>query len=530
MEENFMPRPNTSLARVITRTVAAEISGPMPSPSRIRMFMKAGFLGVSEGRFLPVRGTWYAVSVSRSRRGAGRGAPHESVSMNVAGLAKGAAGAQSPTKSPTLALADFATSLRGEDLPARVVDALGDLFLDYLRVASIGADMAWSGWARDYLAALGRHGAAPVLFDKTGCDPVGAAFLNATYAGSIDADDTHVGSMLHPGSIVFSAALAVCGRASGANFLAAVAAGYEAMIRIGLSIQPTHFRRGFQSTATCGGFGAAVAASRLLFASMAEANRRIAEAIGIVASFSGGLTQFYQSGSTVKRIHAARAAENGVTAAFLVAEGFSGPTDIIEGSNGFARAYADAFEPAIITDNLGSAYLLDGVTVKGHAASARVQAAIEGVLGLCRTHRVAAADITDLYVGIPAVILGRLTIPRPVDVQAAQMSLPHSVALAAVLAPKAGDGFALSVRDYEKSISDNAVKEVERHVRCEVDPEVEKATTAESVPARIIIKLKSGATLTTFVPAPKGSPSRPFTPADHAARFRRELERRWPTA
>ena len=72
--------------------------------------------------------------------------------------------------------------------------------------------------------------------------------------------------MLHPGSIVFSAALAVCGNASsGADFLAAVAAGYEAMIRIGLSIQPTHFRRGFQSTATCGGFGAAVAASRLLF-------------------------------------------------------------------------------------------------------------------------------------------------------------------------------------------------------------------------------------------------------------------------
>jgi 2-methylcitrate dehydratase PrpD len=334
--------------------------------------------------------------------------------------------------------------------------------------------------------------------------------------------------MLHPGSIVFSSALAVCGERSGSEFLAAVAAGYEAMIRIGLSIQPTHFRRGFQSTSTCGGFGATVAASRLLFAGMSDADRHIAEAIGVVASFSGGLTQFYQSGSTVKRIHAARAAESGVTAALLVAEGFSGPTDIIEGANGFARAYADDFEPAVITDNLGGTYLLNGVTVKGHAASARVQAAVEGVLDLCRKHHVAASDIADLYVGIPAVILGRLTIPRPVDVQAAQMSLPHSVALAAVLAPKADEGFALSVRDYEQSIADSAVKEVERQVRCEVDPEVEKATTAESVPARIVLKLKSGATLTTFVPAPKGSPSRPFTSADHASRFRHELERRWP--
>jgi 2-methylcitrate dehydratase PrpD len=451
--------------------------------------------------------------------------------MTAAGEAKSVTtGTASGAGSPTKVLSAFSAGLRGEDLPESVINALGDLFLDYLRVGSIGTNMEWSDWARHYMAGLKRQGSAPVLFSEAGSDPVGSAFLNTTFAGSIDADDTHVGSMLHPGSIVFSSALAVCGESSGSEFLAAVAAGYEAMIRIGLSIQPTHFRRGFQSTSTCGGFGAAVAASRLLFAGKPDVDRYIAEAIGIVASFSGGLTQFYQSGSTVKRIHAARAAENGVTAALLVAEGFSGPTDIIEGSNGFARAYADAFEPAVITDNLGGTYLLDGVTVKGHAASARVQAAVEGVLDLCREHRVAANDIVDLYVGIPTVILGRLTIPRPVDVQAAQMSLPHSVALAAVLAPKAGDGFALSVRDYEESISNSAVKEVERHVRCEVDSEVEKATTAESVPARVIIKVKSGATLTTFVPAPKGSPSRPFTPADHAARFRRELERRWPAA
>lgn len=432
-----------------------------------------------------------------------------------------------PTLPPTKALADFAASLRNEELPAAVADMLGDLFLDYLRVASIGADMSWSGWARDYLAALGRRGTAPVLFRDNGSDPVSAAFLNTTYAGSIDADDTHVGSMLHPGSIVFSAALAVCGNAPGHDFLAAVAAGYEAMIRIGLSVQPTHFRRGFQSTATCGGFGAAVVAASLLFGYQSVASQRIAETIGLVASFAGGLTQFYQSGSTVKRIHAARAAENGVAAALMVAEGFSGPTDILEGSNGFARAYADAFDPGIVTAELGREFLLRGVTVKGHACSARVQAAVEGVLALCRDHHIAVDAIDDLYVGIPAVILGRLTIPRPVDVQAAQMSLPHSVALAAVLAAKADDGFALSVRDYEGGLRDASVKAVEARVRCEVDPEVEQATTAESVPARVVVKLVSGATHSIFVPAPKGSPSCPFSHDDHVARFHRELERRW---
>lgn len=435
------------------------------------------------------------------------------------------------TMPPTKALATFAASLRGEDLPPRIVASLGDLFLDYLRVASIGAEMPWSKWAQAYVDSLGRQGAAPVLFEAAGCDPVRSAFLNTTYAGSIDADDTHVGSMLHPGSIVFSAALAIGSKvgATGSEFIAAVAAGYEAMIRIGLSIQPTHFHRGFQSTATCGGFGAAVAASRLLFGRNAAADQRIAETIGMVASFSGGLTQFYQSGSTVKRIHAAHAAESGVAAALMVGSGFSGPTDILEGSNGFARAYADSFCPETITRDLGSKFLLDGVTVKGHACSARLQAAVEGVVALCREHKVNVEEIEDLYVGIPAVILGRLTIPRPVDVQAAQMSLPHTVALAAALARSADDGFALTVKNYADSLNDSVVKSVERRVRCEVDPMVEAATTAESVPARIVLTLVSGATFSTFVAASKGSPSQPFTRADHVARFQSELERRWPS-
>src|SRR6516162_11359709 len=102
--------------------------------------------------------------------------------------------------------------------------------------------MPWSAWADAYMAHLGGHGRAAVLFSAKPRDPVRAAFLNATYAGSIDADDTHVGSMLHPGAIVFSAALALADEvnADGRDFVAAVAAGYEAMIRIALAIQPSH--------------------------------------------------------------------------------------------------------------------------------------------------------------------------------------------------------------------------------------------------------------------------------------------------
>ena len=100
---------------------------------------------------------------------------------------------------PTFGLAQFAASLQGDALPPDIKTTLGELFLDYVRVASIGAGMPWSAWADSYMAGLGGHGRAAVLFRPQRRDVVRAAFLNATYAGSIDADDTHVGAMLHPG-------------------------------------------------------------------------------------------------------------------------------------------------------------------------------------------------------------------------------------------------------------------------------------------------------------------------------------------
>ena len=163
----------------------------------------------------------------------------------------------------TRQFADFAAALTYDALPDNVREALTIFLLDYLRVASLGQRMPWSAWATNLAREQGGSQHATVLFSQDRTDPERATFVNSTYAGSIDADDVHVGSMLHPGCIVISAALAI-GEArglSGERILTAIAAGYENMIRIGLAIQPSHFKRGFQSTATCGGFGAATAAA-----------------------------------------------------------------------------------------------------------------------------------------------------------------------------------------------------------------------------------------------------------------------------
>jgi 2-methylcitrate dehydratase PrpD len=430
---------------------------------------------------------------------------------------------------PTLALAAFAAGLDSADLPAPVRQKLGWLLLDYLRVCSIGARLPWSDWARGYAGLVGKAGASHVLFSQERLNPQHATFMNVTFGSSFDADDTHVGAMLHPGVAVWSAALATAEHsgAAGGEVVAAVAAGYETIIRIGLAVQPGHFKRGFQSTGTCGGFGTAAVAGRLLFRGK-DAERRVQEAIGLAGSYPSGVAQFYYSGSSGKRIQAAHAAQSGVAAALLTQQGFGGPADMLEGAGGFARAYTDGWNPETITEGLGTRFHLMDVLVKSHASAARVAAGIDAMLALRQEHGFAAGDIASMHLGIPRIIQGRLTNPHPVDLQAAQMCLPFSVALAAKLPLSAGRVPDVTVADYEAGLGDRGLFELEDRTTIALDDEVEAASNALSTAAKVSVVLRDGRTLSLLMPAPKGSPSRPFTAAEHEARFTLELSRRIP--
>ena len=428
---------------------------------------------------------------------------------------------------PTKALASFAANLDPTALPAQVRQKLGWLLLDYLRVCSIGARLPWSDWARAYVGVVGKAGASHVLFSQDQLNPQHATFMNVTFGSSFDADDTHVGAMLHPGVAVWSAALATAEHvgAPGPQLLAAVAAGYETIIRIGLSVQPGHFKRGFQSTGTCDAFGTAAAAGRLLFRG-AGAERRIQDAIGLAGSYPSGVAQFYYSGSSGKRIQAAHAAQCGVAAALLTQQGFSGPADMLEGTGGFARAYSDGWDPSVIENGLGERFHLMDVLLKSHASAARVAAGIDGMLALRQEHGFTGVDIASMHLGIPRIIQGRLTNPHPVDLQAAQMCLPFSVALAANIPLTGRRSSDVTVADYEAGLADRRLFELEDRTTIELDDEVEAASNALSTAAKVSVGLRDGRKLSILVPAPKGSPSRPFTAQEHEARFTQELSRR----
>jgi aconitate decarboxylase len=89
----------------------------------------------------------------------------------------------------------------------------------------------------------------------------------------------------------------------------------------------------FHPPGAVGPIGAAVAAGHILRLNPAG----LAHAIGIASSRAGGL--FANAGTMTKSTHCGHAAQVGLEAAMLAAEGFTANPDVIEAPNGYAAAF-----------------------------------------------------------------------------------------------------------------------------------------------------------------------------------------------
>ena len=400
-------------------------------------------------------------------------------------------------KGTTAQLAEWAASFRLQDAPDEVVQRIKTLVLDLLRVSAVGARLPWSRAARKLQLELGGKGESSILLSGERLDPARAAFVNGAYAHACDLDDTHVGSMHHPGASVLPAVLAIaeCDDLDGRAVLEAAICGYEASLRIGLATQPAMFQRGFMATPTCGTLGAALAVAKLLKFNAQD----MAGALGAASSYAGGLAQFYHSGSFIKRINGGRGAESGVMAALLTREGIWGPRDILEGESGFFRAYAEKYDPAKVTGDLGEGFRLMEVSTKAHAGAGRLQATVDAGLALGSEHGLVPEQIADVEVGIPKVIEGKLTHGDPPDLQSAQLSVPFSLALALAFGRTRGSQAGIRRGDYETALTSPAVCALSTRVRCVVDAEIEAGTNTEEVPSRVTIRLADGRSLVARV-------------------------------
>ncbi len=302
----------------------------------------------------------------------------------------------------TAQLAAYVEQLKFEDIPADVVARAKMLTLDFLGSAVRArreADSTPSLLAM--LKALGLDGAGDVavLGDTRTYSPAVAALLNGALGHSLDFDDTHADSSLHPSAPVVPAALAVgeMTGASGRDVMTAIIAGYEVCCRLGNALDPTsHYARGFHPTATAGTFGAAAAAGKLF----GLTKEQLISAFGVCGSQAAGSLQFLVNGAWNKRYQVGAAAMNGVIAATLAREGFLGATEAVEGKHGLLVGYTDHADAAKATKDLGRVYETMKIGVKPYPSCRYTHAAIETLIAMRREHNLTPAQVTKVEIGL----------------------------------------------------------------------------------------------------------------------------------
>lgn len=302
----------------------------------------------------------------------------------------------------TATLAAYVVNLKYHDIPAQVLDRAKVLTLDFLGSAIRARSEAESTPSILKMLealALDTEGCSTVFGDAKTWTPAVAALLNGALGHSLDFDDTHADSSLHPSAPVIPAALAVGEMvgASGRDVLTAIVAGYEVCCRLGNALDPTsHYARGFHPTATAGTYGAAAAAGKLFGLS----EKQIISAFGVSGSQAAGSLQFLVNGAWNKRYQVGAAAMNGVIAATLARNDFVGSTESVEGKHGLLAGYTDDAHPDEAVAELGTTYETMKIGVKPYPSCRYTHAAIDALIAMRREHNLTPDQVKRVEIGL----------------------------------------------------------------------------------------------------------------------------------
>lgn len=392
---------------------------------------------------------------------------------------------------------------RLDAVPEEVVHETRRLLLDFLGVGLAGCRTESGAIAARFASDLGGPPQARVIGTPFRVTAVHAAFANAIASHSVELDDTDVEALFHHGPPVVAAALATAEMvgASGTDLEVAIVAGCETTNRLSRATNPALRDRGFHTTPTCGVFGAAVASGLLLGLDEAE----MVSALGLAGAQASGLMEMYGP-SMQKRFNPGPAARNGVTAAVMAQAGFTGADSILEGERGFGAAFAGGLDAGRFLDGLGESVPV-AVEYKPYSCARPIHNAIDAMLEL-RASGLRPSDVERITVERHPAWARFHGISRPRTFHEAQMSLPYSVGLALV------EGKALPEQYARVGDGDEAVMAVASKVEISADDGL-----ARGVSVRITARRSGGDDLVAVVDYPLGSPQRPLSDEEIAAKF-----------
>jgi 2-methylcitrate dehydratase PrpD len=418
----------------------------------------------------------------------------------------------------------FAERINYDRLPAQVITSVKHRALDTIGLCLAAAPLETSRMAVELARSWGGAAEATVIGFPYKLPAIGAGFANGVLAHSLDYDDTHLPSVLHPSASIIPATLAVgeAVGASGKELIAAAAVGYELCVRSGMAAydrklgNSVFFERGWHATSICGTLGVAAAAAKLYGLDAAG----IGHAVAIAASMGSGVIEANRTGGSVKRLHCGWAAHAGLIAAQAARAGFTGPPSIFEGRFGFYQAFCDGqFNPAELIEGLGETWTIPGIFYKPYPANHFTHAGIDAALKL--RERVRLDEIEEIELGVAAPTLRTIAEPREAKIRPqsgyhAQFSGPFTVAAALM---GNGGGLGLWLDDFsDERAGDPRYLELAAKVRCVANPECD-AIFPNQFPALLRVKTRDGRWLEERVMANRGGPDNPLSEDELKTKF-----------
>jgi 2-methylcitrate dehydratase PrpD len=404
-------------------------------------------------------------------------------------------------------LADYVMAEGQRNLPAYVIHHAKRALIDWFAALLPGSQIEPASLLVAALEDEVGAGRAWVYAGRQRAPLRTAALINATASHTIEFDDIFRDAIYHPGCPVIGAALAAaqtCG-ADGLALLRAIVVGYEVSTRIGVCVQPSHYRF-WHTTGTIGTFGAAAAVASLLKLDAP----RIGHALATAGTMAAALQQAFRSDAMSKPIHAGHAAEAGALAAMAAGRGVTGALDVLEGNAGFGAAMSTGADWSRATLELGKRYNIAAMTFKNHGCCGHSFAAIDAALALRPQLELDEIERVDIGTYRTALdVTSRSSVETPFE---GRFSTPFTVASALVHGSVRLDGFT------PQRLQDSRVQALMRRVEMGVDPACDAAFPDHRA-ATVDITLKDGRRLHHHQPTRKGDPDMPLTDADLAAKF-----------
>ena len=389
---------------------------------------------------------------------------------------------------PTRELATFGAKLSYADLNADLILHAKQCIRDSMGCGIFGAQTPWTQSVTRVVQSLKQNQVASAWGQKgVMADPLGAAFINGTSAQGYELDDCHDQSMSHYGAGVIPAVMAASeglGKFSGQDMLLGVVAGYEVGTRIGNTVSPHAFHRGFHPCGLTSTFASAAAIGKMLNLDVDQ----YVSALGLAGSQAAGLMAA-QFGAMAKRFHSGKAAQNGMIAAMCAREGLTGVRDVLEAPyGGFCSTYAEKYDLSYATDGLGTEFEMLKNGFKRYSSLASSQTSVDALRGIRKRDGIRGEDVEKVRIGCTNMVYVHCGWPYVANGETigAQMNLPYTGAVTLL------EGNAFIDQYTDDKLFDPTIIDLANRFECYVDPELDAGGPHEMRAVRVEVTMKNG--------------------------------------